>query len=109
MTAVSSSESAAPSSAPSPAERRISRRIAAIAESATLAVDGKAKALKAAGKPVIGFGGGCGPSFERSGRVLNLDALDGRGGGAEGNRTPDLVIANDALSQLSYSPGPRRR
>lgn len=24
--------------------------------------------------------------------------------GAEGNRTPDLVIANDALSQLSYSP-----
>ena len=26
------------------------------------------------------------------------------GGGAEGNRTPGLVIANDALSQLSYSP-----
>ena len=26
-------------------------------------------------------------------------------GGAEGDRTPDLVIANDALSQLSYSPG----
>ena len=26
------------------------------------------------------------------------------GGGAEGNRTPDLVIANDALSQLSYGP-----
>ena len=25
-------------------------------------------------------------------------------GGAEGDRTPDLVIANDALSQLSYSP-----
>ncbi len=25
-------------------------------------------------------------------------------GGAEGNRTPDLVIANDALSQLSYGP-----
>ncbi len=25
-------------------------------------------------------------------------------GGAAGNRTPDLVIANDALSQLSYSP-----
>jgi len=37
---------------------RISRRIAAIAESATLAVDGKAKALKAAGRPVIGFGAG---------------------------------------------------
>src|SRR5690606_24478098 len=27
-----------------------------------------------------------------------------RNGGAEGNRTPDLIIANDALSQLSYSP-----
>lgn len=37
---------------------RISPRIAAIAESATLAVDGKAKALKAAGRPVIGFGAG---------------------------------------------------
>src|SRR5436853_6655978 len=41
-----------------PAERRISRRIAAITESATLAVDAKAKALKAAGRPVIGFGAG---------------------------------------------------
>ena len=37
---------------------RVSKRIAAIAESATLAVDGKAKALKAAGRPVIGFGAG---------------------------------------------------
>ena len=40
------------------AGRRISARIAAIAESATLAVDAKAKALKAAGRPVIGFGAG---------------------------------------------------
>ncbi|MGH8940871.1 MAG: pyridoxal phosphate-dependent aminotransferase, partial [Actinomycetes bacterium] len=37
---------------------RVSRRIGAIAESATLAVDAKAKALKAAGRPVIGFGAG---------------------------------------------------
>jgi len=37
---------------------RISPRIAAISESATLAVDAKAKALKAAGRPVIGFGAG---------------------------------------------------
>jgi aspartate aminotransferase len=36
----------------------ISARISAIAESATLAVDSKAKALKAAGRPVIGFGAG---------------------------------------------------
>ena len=56
MTAVSSES--APSASASPAERRISRRIGSIAESATLAVDAKAKALKAAGKPVIGFGAG---------------------------------------------------
>jgi aspartate aminotransferase len=37
---------------------RISARIAAINESATLAVDAKAKALKAAGENVIGFGAG---------------------------------------------------
>ena len=37
---------------------RIASRVAAITESATLAVDGKAKALKAAGRPVIGFGAG---------------------------------------------------
>src|SRR5690349_16103514 len=56
MTAVSSES--APSAPLPAAERRISRRIAAISESATLAVDAKAKALKAAGKPVIGFGAG---------------------------------------------------
>ena len=39
-------------------DARVSRRVAAIAESATLAVDAKAKALKAAGEPVIGFGAG---------------------------------------------------
>jgi aspartate/methionine/tyrosine aminotransferase len=42
----------------SPIDRRISARVAGIAESATLAVDAKAKALKAAGRPVIGFGAG---------------------------------------------------
>jgi len=38
--------------------RRVSRKIASIAESATLAVDAKAKALQAAGEKVIGFGAG---------------------------------------------------
>src|ERR687894_754893 len=57
VTAVSSDPST-PSTELPPAQRRISRRIAAITESATLAVDAKAKALKAAGKPVIGFGAG---------------------------------------------------
>ena len=46
-------------SAPSPARTpRVSARIGGIAESATLAVDSKAKALKASGRPVIGFGAG---------------------------------------------------
>jgi aspartate aminotransferase len=40
------------------AMERLSRRVAAITESATLAVDASAKALKAAGEPVIGFGAG---------------------------------------------------
>jgi len=57
---------------------RISARIAAIAESATLAVDGKAKALKAAGRPVIGFGAGE-PDFP----------------------TPDYIVANHR-----YTPAP---
>jgi aspartate/methionine/tyrosine aminotransferase len=38
--------------------RRISSRIGGITPSATLAVDAKARELKAAGKPVIGFGAG---------------------------------------------------
>ena len=51
--------SAAPEPQPSTERHsRISARIGGIAESATLAVDGKAKALKAAGRPVIGFGAG---------------------------------------------------
>jgi aspartate/methionine/tyrosine aminotransferase len=41
-----------------PTRPRVSKRIGGIAESATLAVDAKAKALKAAGRPVIGFGAG---------------------------------------------------
>lgn len=48
---------------------RISQRIAAIAESATLAVDAKAKALKAAGRPVISFGAGE-PDFPTPGYIV---------------------------------------
>lgn len=50
--------SASPSGPSSPRSRRVSRRLGAIAESATLKVDAKAKALKAEGRPVIGFGAG---------------------------------------------------
>jgi aspartate aminotransferase len=60
--------SAATESNPAPA-RRISARVGGIAESATLAVDAKAKALKAAGRPVIGFGAGE-PDFPTPGYVV---------------------------------------
>lgn len=53
----------------SPRSRRISRRIGSIAESATLKVDAKAKALKAEGRPVIGFGAGE-PDFPTPGYVV---------------------------------------
>ncbi len=49
---------------------RVSKRIAAIAESATLAVDSKAKALKAAGKPVMGVGAGE-PDFPTPEYIVN--------------------------------------
>ncbi|TYB52736.1 pyridoxal phosphate-dependent aminotransferase [Nonomuraea sp. PA05] len=48
---------------------RISARISAISESATLAVDAKAKAMKAAGRPVIGFGAGE-PDFPTPGYIV---------------------------------------
>ncbi|WP_326828869.1 pyridoxal phosphate-dependent aminotransferase [Streptosporangium sp. NBC_01810] len=48
---------------------RISTRISAISESATLAVDAKAKAMKAAGHPVIGFGAGE-PDFATPGYIV---------------------------------------
>ncbi len=50
--------------------RRVSARLGAIAPSATLAVDAKAKALKAAGRPVIGFGAGE-PDFATPDYIVN--------------------------------------
>jgi aspartate/methionine/tyrosine aminotransferase len=52
---------------------RISQRIAAIAESATLAVDARAKAMKAAGEPVIGFGAGE-PDFPTPAHIVEAAA-----------------------------------
>jgi len=48
---------------------RISRRISAIAESATLKVDSKAKALQAEGRPVISFAAGE-PDFPTPGNIV---------------------------------------
>ncbi len=50
-------------------QQRISARVGAITESATLAVDAKARALKAAGRPVIGFGVGE-PDFPTPGYIV---------------------------------------
>jgi aspartate aminotransferase len=66
--------------------RRISARISAITESATMAVDAKARAAKAAGRPVIAFGVGE-PDFP----------------------TPDYIVAaaQDACAQVrmqKYTP-----
>ena len=72
--------SPSPPSAAATGRPRVSRRIGGIAESATLAVDAKAKALKAAGRPVIGFGAGE-PDFPTPG-------LHRRGGGRGVRRDP---------------------
>ena len=52
---------------------RISARLAAVAESATLAIDAKAKALKAAGEDVIGFGAGE-PDFPTPAHIVDAAA-----------------------------------
>jgi aspartate aminotransferase len=54
-------------------EARVSRRIAAIEESATLAVDARAKALRAAGEDVIGFGAGE-PDFPTPDHIVDAAA-----------------------------------
>jgi aspartate/methionine/tyrosine aminotransferase len=61
------------SSVPAASDRRVSARIGGIAESATLAVDAKAKAMKAAGRPVIGFGAGE-PDFPTPSYVVDAAA-----------------------------------
>ncbi len=59
-----------PASPSTPAHRRVSARVGGIAESATLAVTAKAKALRAAGRPVIGFGAGE-PDFPTPGPIVS--------------------------------------
>ena len=63
--------------APAPA-RRVSQRIGSIAPSATLAVDARAKELKAAGRHVIGFGAGE-PDFPTQDYIVE-DAVAAAGG-----------------------------
>jgi aspartate aminotransferase len=56
---------------------RISHRIGSIAESATLKVDGKAKALQAAGKPVISYAAGE-PDFPTPQHIVEAAVLAAR-------------------------------
>src|SRR5699024_9089210 len=56
---VTTDDASIPATSPQTSQHaRISKRVGAIEPSATLAVDATAKALKAAGRPVIGFGAG---------------------------------------------------
>ncbi len=52
---------------------RLSKRVASITESSTLAIDAKAKALKAAGENVIGFGAGE-PDFPTPAHIVEAAA-----------------------------------
>jgi aspartate aminotransferase len=111
MTAVFPSEPAALSDVP-PSERRISRRVGAITESATLAVDARAKALKAAGKPVIGFGAGE-PDFPTPDYIVQA-AVEAAGNPVYHRYTPagglpalkDAIVAKSMRdSGLAATPG----
>ena len=92
-------------------ESRISKRVGAIAPSATLAVTSKAKELKAAGAPVIGFGAGV-PDFTTPSYIVEAaiaacaDPINHRYSPAGG--LPDLkeAIAHKTLrdSGLEVSP-----
>jgi aspartate/methionine/tyrosine aminotransferase len=79
-------------------ESRISARVGAIAESATLAVDAKAKALKAAGEPVVGFGAGE-PDFPTPAHIVEAAVLACRD---EANHryspTPGLPALREAIA-----------
>lgn len=91
--------------------RRVSVRLAAIAPSATLAVDSKAKALKAAGKPVIGFGAGE-PDFPtpvaivEAAMVAARDPKNHRYTPAAGLPELKQAIANKTLRDSGYEIDP---
>jgi hypothetical protein len=97
--------------------QRISKRIAAVSPSATLAVDAKAKDLKAQGENVIGFGAGAsrvdteahvyyGPGRRKlldfgthadSGKMPGAAATMGAGDVVEGGVTTGMAATNSGL------------
>ncbi|MFM1986410.1 MAG: hypothetical protein RIS18_627 [Actinomycetota bacterium] len=81
--------------------KQISDRVLAIAESATLAVDAKAKALKAAGRPVIGFGAGE-PDFPTPAHIV--EAAQKAANEVSNHRyspTPGLVALKEAIAKAA--------
>src|SRR2546422_22703 len=74
---------------------RISRRVGAITESATLAVDAKAKALQAAGEDVVGFGAGE-PDFPTPAHIVEVAA-------------PEAVGFRVTIEQLEAARTPRTK
>ena len=57
----------------------------------------------------VGVGGACGTwYFGMKKGLRNPEGLCIHDGGDEGDRTPDLLTASQALSQLSYAPVTRR-
>ena len=79
----------------------ISSRVLAIAESATLAVDAKAKALKAAGRPVIGFGAGE-PDFPTPSHIV--EAAQKAASEVSNHRytpTPGLIPLREAIAKAA--------
>ncbi|WP_172191414.1 pyridoxal phosphate-dependent aminotransferase [Actinomyces faecalis] len=90
---------------------RVSARLAAIAPSATLAVDAKAKALKAAGRPVIGFGAGE-PDFPTPDYIVEAavaaakDPLNHKYSPAKGLPALREAIAAKTLRDSGYEVSP---
>jgi aspartate/methionine/tyrosine aminotransferase len=90
----------------------VSARVGSIAESATLAVDAKAKALKAAGRPVIGFGAGE-PDFPTPDYIVDAavaaarDSVNHRYSPAGGLPVLREAIAAKTLRDSGYAIEPR--
>lgn len=102
----------APTEPPRPTTpRRVSARVGGIAESATLAVDAKAKALKAAGRPVIGFGAGE-PDFPTPDYIVEAavaaarDSVNHRYSPAAGLPVLREAIAAKTLRDSGYAISP---
>ena len=86
---------------PGPGPRRVSARVGSIAESATLAVDAKAKALQAAGRPVIGFGAGE-PDFPTPAHVVEAAVAAARDPRYHRySPTPGLPALREAIAAMT--------